>query len=143
MSKYPCAAYHFRVEWGGTRIGFTEISGLSMEHQVIEHRDGSSPEYSTSKMPGMQKFSNIVLKRALTPGDNDFYQWINTIQHNTVERRDLTISLLDEQHEPVMVWKIRNAFPCKISFSDLKANSNEVAMETIELAHEGFRIEML
>lgn len=141
MGTYPLSAYHFNVEWGGTKISFSEVSGLSIENEVIENRDGSSPEYHTTKMPGLRKYSNIVLKRGIVKGDNEFYNWINSIRHNAVERRDIVISLLNENHEPVRVWKVRNAWPCKILMSDLKANGNEVAMETIELAHEGLALE--
>lgn len=136
-NTYPLPIFHFTVEWGGTRIGFAEVSGLSTEAQVIEYRDGSSPEYSTIKMPGLHKYSNITLKRGVVKSDNEFFNWLNTIKLNTVERRDLVVSLLDEQHAPVMVWKIHNAFPVKIEGPQLKASGNEVAIESIELAHEG------
>ena len=63
MAKYPLPKFHFSVDWGGTNIGFTEVSGLDVETEVIEYRQGASPEYSKIKMPGMQKFSTITLKR--------------------------------------------------------------------------------
>lgn len=93
-------------------------------------------------MPGLQKFSNVTLKRGTFESDNEYYAWLNTVQMNKIERRDLVISLLNEQHEPVMVWKIKNAFPVKVQSSDLKADGNEVAIETMELAHEGLVIEL-
>lgn len=139
--NYPLTKFHFLVEWGGTRIGFTEVSGLSVENDVVEYRDGASPEYSKIKMPGMRKFSNITLKRGTFTGDNEFYKWLDTVTLNQVERRDLTISLLNEKHEPVVVWKVRNAFPVKVQSTDLKADGNEVAIEQIDLAHEGLTIE--
>ena len=93
-------------------------------------------------MPGLQKCSNDTLKRGTFESDNEYYAWLNTVQMNKIERRDLVISLLNEQHEPVMVWKIKNAFPVKVQSSDLKADGNEVAIETMELAHEGLVIEL-
>ena len=138
---YPIPKFHFIVNWGGTRIGFSEVSGLNIENKVIEYRDGASPEYSKIKMPGMREFSNITLKRGVFKGDNEFFAWLNTISLNTVERRDLSISLLNEKHEPVIVWKVHNAFPVKIQSTDLKADGNEVAIEQLELAHEGLSIE--
>ncbi|MFK8005444.1 MAG: phage tail protein [Saprospiraceae bacterium] len=141
MAEYPLPKFHFQVEWGGTQIGFTEVSGLEIETEVIEYRQGASPEYSKIRMPGMQKYSNIVLKRGTFQGDNDFYNWFNTTSLNTVERRDLTLSLLNENHEPVVVWKIKNAFPVKVQSTDLKADGNEVAIETLELAHEGLTVQ--
>ncbi len=121
MGQYPLPAYHFHVNWGGVSTGFTEISGLAIESEVIEYREGASPQFSTVKMPGIGKFSNVILKRGIIPNDNDFFNWMNTIQSGQVERRDVTISLLNANHEPVRTWKLRNAWPCKIQTSDLKA----------------------
>lgn len=140
MAEYPLPKFHFNVEWGGNKIGFTEVTGLDQQVEVIEYREGSSPEYSKVKMPGLQKFSNVTLKRGTFNGDKDFYNWLKTINLNTVERRDVTISLLNESHEPVLTWKVRNAFPVKVQASDLKSDGNEVAIETLELAHEGMSI---
>lgn len=141
MATYPIPKFHFRVEWGGTRIGFTEVTGLEVSTDVIEYRDGASPEYSKIKMPGMQKFGNITMKRGTFAHDNEYYNWWNTHALNTVERRDITISLLNETHEPVVVWKVKNAWPVKVQSTDLKGDGNEVAIETIEIAHEGLTIQ--
>lgn len=141
MATYPLPKFHFQVDWGGTRIGFTEVSGLDFSIDPIEYRDGSSPEYHKIKMPGMQKFSNITMKRGIFKSDNEYYTWLNTVQLNTIERRDLTISLLNESHEPVVVWKVKNAWPVKLTSTDLKADGNEVAIESLELAHEGLTIQ--
>lgn len=141
MQQYPLPVFHFRVEWGGTRIGFSEVTGLTQENQAIEYRDGSFLEYSSIKMPGLRKFSNITLKRGVIKADNEFFKWLSTIKLNQVERRDLTISLLDESHNPVMTWKALNAFPVKVEGPQLKASGNEVAIESIELAHEGLSVE--
>lgn len=141
MATYPLSKFHFQVEWGGTKIGFTEISGLDSELEVIEYRQGASPEYSKIKMPGLRKFSNITLKRGMFQGDNEYYDWLNSVQMNTIERRDITISLLNENHEPVVIWKVRNAFPTKVQSTDLKADGNEVAIESMEIVHEGLTIQ--
>lgn len=140
-SSYPMPAYHFVVDWGGTRISFTEVSGLNMAHEVVEYREGGSPVDSSMKIPGLTKFENIVLKRGIVKGDNDFFNWMKTKQNSQIERRNLVIKLLDETHAPVMIWKVRNAFPVKYSGPHLQAHSSEVAMETIEIAHEGIEIE--
>lgn len=141
MANYPLSKFHFQVEWGGTSIGFTEVSGLDFETEAIEYRHGASKEYHKTKMPGMQKFSNITLKRGTFQSDNEFYAWFNTVKLNTIERRDITISLLNENHEPVVVWKVKNAWPVKVQSTDLKADGNEVAIETLELAHEGLVVQ--
>jgi phage tail-like protein len=137
---YPLPKFHFAVEWQGARVGFTEVTGLDMQIEPIEYREGSNKEYSKIKMPGLHKFSNITLKRGSFGGDTDFYAWINTVNLNKIERRDLIISLQNENHEPVFTWKVKNAFPIKVQASDLKADGNEVAIETMELAHEGLNI---
>jgi phage tail-like protein len=138
---YPLPVFHFIVEWGGQRVGFSEVAGLTQENQVIEYRDGSFPEYSSIKMPGLRKFNNVTLKRGIIKSDNDFAKWLLTIKLNTVERRDLVISLLNEEHQPVMVWKIHRAFPVKVEGPALKASGNESAIESIEVAHEGLELQ--
>ncbi len=138
---YPLVKFHFSVDWAGTNIGFTEVSGLDVETELIEYRQGASPEYSKIKMPGMQKFSNITLKRGTFKDDNEFYQWWNTVKLNKIERRDITIKMLNEEHEPVIVWKVKNAFPLKVQSTDLKGDANETAIESMELAHEGLTIQ--
>jgi len=140
-ANYPLVKFHFQVEWGGTKIGFTEVSGLDVETEVVEYRHGASPEYSKVKMPGMQKFSNITLKRGTFKSDNEYFAWWNTVKLNTIERRDITISLLNEEHEPVVTWKVKNAWPTKIQSTDLKADGNEVAIESMEIVHEGLTIQ--
>lgn len=140
MAKYPLPKFHFLVQWGGSKVGFTEVTGLDFQVEPIEYREGSSPEYHKVKMPGMHKYSNITLKRGTFSGDVEFYTWMKTISLTRVERRDITISLLNEEHEPVITWGIKNAFPIKVQASDFKADGNEVAVETLELAHEGLGI---
>ena len=141
MAVYPLPKFHFQVEWGGARLGFTEVSGLTVETEVIEYREGNLLEFHKTKMPGMQKFGNITMKRGTFQGDNDFYLWWNTVALNTIQRRDLIISLLNENHQPVVVWNVKNAWPTKVQSTDLKGDGNEVAIETVEIAHEGLTIQ--
>ncbi|QIE56031.1 phage tail protein [Pikeienuella piscinae] len=133
MEEYPLPKFHFQAEWAGARIGFTEVSGLGVETEVIEYREGVSPEYSKLKIPGMQKYANVTMKRGVFASDNEFFEWWNTVALNKIERRDITISLLDEEHAPVMVWKLKNAWPTKIISTDLKADGNETAIESVEV----------
>lgn len=140
-TEYPQPNIHFQVEWGGTRIGFAEVSGLGMTVEVIEYREGASPEYTPTKMPGRITYDDIVLKRGVFASDNEFFQWIHTVALNAVERRDVTVSLLNENHEPVMVWKVKNAFPARLEGPLLAASGNDVAIETLVLAHEGMTVD--
>lgn len=148
MSDYPLPKFHFQVEWGGTKIGFTEISGLDVETEIIEYRQGASPEYFKTKQPGLTKFSNITMKRGTFQSDNEYYDWWKETKFfqegnstGSKFRRDLTISLLNENHDPIIVWKVKNAFPTKVQTTDLKADGNEIAIESIELVHEGLVIQ--
>lgn len=141
MNNYPLLTCHFIVEWGDTQLSFSEVSGLIIEHDIVEYREASSPEYSSMKMPGLKKSNNIVLKRGIIKGDNSFYEWIKTISLNKVDRRNLTISLLDEEHNPVMTWRVKDAWPVKLEGPILNSGVSEAAIETLELAHEGISIE--
>lgn len=138
---YPLPAYHFQVEWGGTRLGFSEVSGLGAEVQVIEYREGSSPIASPIKVPGLHKYGNVTLRRGIVRNDNEFFDWYKTVKMGTVERRDITISLLDEDHAPVVRWKLARAMPMKIVGPTLDATASEIAIEELVLAHEGLEIE--
>ena len=140
-TMYPIPVFHFRVEWGGTNLDFSEVSGLTVEVKPISYRGGLMPEYSSIKMPGVPEFSDITLKRGVFAGDNEFFQWISTVKLNEVERRNLTISLLNGNHQPVMTWKIKNAWPTKVEGPSLNATGTEVAVESIVLVHEGLTVE--
>src|SRR5690554_4482630 len=145
---YPVPKFHFRVEWGADfRIGFTEVSGLDFETEVIEYREGNSKKYSKTKQPGLTKFSNITLKRGIFEGDFDmFKEWQKTYffqegnETGSKYRRAVSIKLLNENHEPIITWVLENAWPSKVQSTDLKADANEVAIETMELVHEGLTI---
>jgi phage tail-like protein len=137
---YPLPKFHFAVEWGGARLGFTEVTGLDIQIEPIEYREGNSKENLKDVMPGLKKFSHVILKRGSFANDTDFYAWINTVNLNQIERRDLIITLQNENHEPVFTWKVKHAFPVKVQASDLKSDGNEVAIETMEVAHEGLNI---
>jgi phage tail-like protein len=141
MAEYPVPKFHFEVQWGGTRIGFTEVTGLEVTTEKIEYRDGASKEYHKVKMPGMQTFGDLTLKRGIFAADNEFYEWWNSVALNTVERRDITISLLNESHEPVVIWKVKKAWPTKVTSTDLNSSGNETAIETLVLTHEGLTME--
>jgi phage tail-like protein len=148
QGDYPIPKFHFQVEWGdGFRIGFTEVSGLDFETEVIEYREGSSKKYNKSKQPGLTKYSDITLKRGSFEGDFDFFNlWKKSYyfqegnKTGSQYRRTVTIKLLNEEHKPIITWILENAWAKKVQSTDLKADANEVAIETLELAHEGLTI---
>jgi phage tail-like protein len=145
--KYPLPKFHFEVNWGGTRMGFTEVTGLEFETEVIEYREGNSPVYSKFAQPGLHKLTHVTLKRGTVIEDFEFFKlWRETAKFQEsnkikkVFRRDVTIKLLNEEHQPIISWTLTNAWPTKITSTDLKADGNEVAIETMELVHEGLSI---
>lgn len=148
QGDYPIPKFHFQVEWGNDfRIGFTEVSGLDFETEVIEYREGSSKKYNKTKQPGLTKYSDITLKRGTFEGDFDFFNlWKQSYyfqegnKTGSRYRRTVTIKLLNENHEPIITWQLENAWAKKVQSTDLKADANEVAIETMELAHEGLTI---
>lgn len=138
---WPLPKFFFQVQIAGQEVAFQEVSGLDIEAQVIEYRHGNSKEFSTIKMPGIKKSGNVTLKRGVFKGDNTFWDWFNAIKMNTIERKEVVISLLDQEGAPTMVWTLKNAWPTKITGTDLKSDGNEVAVETLEVAHEGITID--
>lgn len=139
---WPLPAFYFKVEISDVEaMSFKEVSGLDSETEIIEYRSGDSPNFSKVKMPGLKKNGNITLKKGIFVSDNRFWNWYNEIQLNTIKRRTVTIKLLDEKGNPTMVWTAINAWPTKISTDGFKSDGNEVAIETLELAHEGITIE--
>jgi phage tail-like protein len=149
MAAFPLPVFRFTVTETAASdpklttdetIGFSEVSGLTQEVQVIEYRDGLTPQRSAMKMPGIQKVTNITLKKGIVKGHNEFYLWLNSVKLNTIVRKDLVISLLDEENNPAMVWNVKQAWPVKVEGPSLKASGNEIAMESIELAHEGLTV---
>jgi phage tail-like protein len=141
QNLWPIPKFYFKIDLDGLGNAFQEASGLNVESTPIEYRNGNSPVFSPVKMPGLKKFGNITLKKGVFVKDNKFWAWFETIKMNTIKRQPMTISLLDESGAPTMVWKLQNAWPTKITGTDLKSTGNEVAVETIEIAHEGMTIE--
>ena len=119
---------------------FQEVSGLDAQSEEIKYRHGDGPEFSTIKMPGMKKMGNVTMRKGTFKSDNKFWDWFNQIKMNTIKRLPVTISLLDETGSPTMVWTLTNAWPTKITGTDLKAEGSEVAIETLEIVHEGLTV---
>ncbi|QOJ22618.1 MAG: phage tail protein [Gammaproteobacteria bacterium] len=137
---WPMPKFYFQVKWDSQVMRFQEVSGLDIQSEEIKYRHGDSPEFSVIKMPGMKKFGNITMKKGVFKGDNKFWDWFKQIKMNTIKRLPVTISLLDEGGKATMVWTLTNAWPTKITGTDLKSEGNEVAIESIEIVHEGLTI---
>jgi phage tail-like protein len=137
---WPLPKFYFSVTIDGKEYPFQEVSGLETETQVLEYRHGNSKQYSTIKMPGIAKVGNITLKKGIFVKDNNFWSWYSKIKLNTIKRITIVIKLLDENGAPTMTWSLQNAWPTKITGTDMKSDGNEVAVESIEFAHEGLVI---
>lgn len=137
-ATWPMPKFRFEVDFGQelTGVTFQEVSGMDVENQIIEYRKSNSPLFSTEKMPGIAKYGNVTMKRGIFVNDSTFWAWHSQITMNTIKRRTVLIKLLDENGNITMQWQLNNAWPTKITSTDLKSDGNEVAVDTIEIAHE-------
>lgn len=138
----PYGNYNFVVELGGGKedAGFSEVVLPAGEIEAIEYREGSDRVSAPRKLPGRVAYPNVVLRRGIA-GRLELFEWWKAIRDGDLQRRDVRITLLDEQRQPVQSWRLRNAWPAKLDGPTLNALGNEVAIETLELAHEGFEVE--
>jgi len=137
----PYPAFNFVVDIDGVAVAsFAEVSGLDSETEVIEYRTGDSKVSSSLKLPGLTKYPNIVLKRGLTR-DLSLWQWRKTVVDGKADRRNGAIVLLDQDRSPALRWIFRNGWPCKWEGPALNAKTSEIAIETLEIAHEGLELE--
>lgn len=140
-ATWPLPKFYFSVNLGDPgQIPFQEVAGLDTESEAITYRAGDNPAFNVIKMPGLIKSGNVTLKKGIFVNDNRFWSWFEQIKLNTIKRQSVVISLLDQTNKPTMVWKLANAFPVKITGTDMKSDGNEVAIETLELAHEKLTI---
>src|SRR5579862_32350 len=136
-SIWPLVKFAFKVMWDGKEIIFQEVSGLNAETTPIEYRGGSSKVYSTVKMPGIQKFGNVTFKKGIFKGDSALWDKFKALKMNTIKRVTIVVNLLDESQAVAATWTLQNAFPIKITGTEMKSDTNEVAIESIDVAHEG------
>jgi phage tail-like protein len=139
---WPLPKFYFSVRFGDddTEAKFQEMSGLDSEGKPIEYRHGNSPVFFPIKMPGLGKVGNVTMRKGIFVGDVKFWAWYNEIKMNTGKRQTVVINLLDETGTPKMAWTLTNAWPTKITGTDLKAEGNEVAIESLELAYETIEV---
>lgn len=138
--KDPFRSFSFKVEIDSvTRAGFRECSGLDASQDPIEYREGTEG-LTARKLPGLNKYSNITLKWGMTD-DAELWDWRKKAMTGKVERRNGSIVLLDETGEEKMRWNFREAWPTKWTGPTFNATGNEVAIETLEIAHEGLELQ--
>lgn len=138
----PYRSFNFQLEIDGVPLGaFSEASGLTADGDSVDYREGTDKRNHVRKLMGLRKSSNITLKRGYTQ-DKSLWQWYGNIVNGQADRRNVTIVLLNEAREPVLRWHAENAWPNKIEGPSLKASGNEVAMESVELVHEGLTLDL-
>ena len=137
----PLPRFKFAVEFGGGSINFQEVILPESEIEIIEYRDGSDPVSSVRKLPGLVKYSNLVLKRGRTKSQ-ELYEWFKEAKQGRVERRDIIVKILNEENEPVAVWKMQDCWPTKYNSSILKAKDSGIVIETLEIATEEVDVEV-
>jgi len=137
---WPLRKFHFQVRVDGDVMSFQEVTGLDAEAQPIEHRAGESQVFSVASIPGLVDYGTVNMKKGVVAKYNSFWKWLEEIKLNTITRKAVTISLLDEEGNPTMVWSLVNAWPKRVTGTDLKSQGNDVAVESIEFVHEGFTV---
>lgn len=132
----PYRVYNFLVEIDGiTRAGFQECSGLESTQDPVEYREGHEG-LTVRKLPGLVTYSNITLQRGITD-DAELWEWRQKAANGAVERRNFSVVLLDDQHEEKARWNFREGWPTKWTGPSFNATGTEVAIENLEIAHEG------
>ncbi len=139
-APYPLLAFRYAVNVKGADAGFSEVTGLTLEYEIVRYRHGFSKQLGEQKMPGRPKVTEVTLKKGIFASDNAFYEWIMT-NHNKLERQNVVIKLLDETFSPKMTWTLLKAWPSKIEGPSFKGDGNEVAVESLTLAYEEMKID--
>ncbi len=133
----PYRNFRFRLEVDGLDAGsFSEVSGFDATFDVVEYRAGDDPVITPTKLPGLIKYGNITLKWGSSE-NMVLYDWLIDITEGTIEKKTVTLTALDEEGNSAASWRCINAWPVKYTAPDFNGTSSEVAVETIELAHEG------
>lgn len=137
LEQYPYKNYRFKVEIEGTMVaGFNEVTGFDATIDVIEYREGDATINTPRKQPGLVKYSNITFKRGVID-EIEFFSWVEESFNGNLTRKTIVINLYDDADEVVASWQLVNAWPAKYTGPDLNGLGAEVAIESIEFAHEG------
>lgn len=135
----PLGGFNFLIETGGLlSAGFSECTGLNSETDPIDYREGNE-DITVRKLPGLKKFANVTLKRGVAIGQ-DFFEWRKSVMDGNIDRRDISIILLDEMRTEQVRYNLTNAWPAKWTGPELKASANEIAVESLEIVYEGVSI---
>ena len=135
----PYGAFNFLVEIAGLEVaGFSEVGGLESETDIIEYRSGDD-RGSLRKLPGLTKYQNLTLKRGYA-ASHELWEWRQSIVDGQVDRRAVSIVLLDHARDEVARWNLFEAWPCRWEGPHLDAETSAVAIETLEIAYEDIEL---
>lgn len=148
-AEFPLPVYNYRVslmsEGNIEAMGFSEVTGLSIEHDTVTYRHGMSFILGHKIIPGMQKPLNITLKRGVLTNSPQLLDWISNtyslVSAMTGTKRDIVVELCDESATPLIRWTVQDAMPVKLEAPAFDANSNEIAIEQLELIAHGLRVD--
>jgi phage tail-like protein len=146
-ASYPLPVYNYKVEIDGVAVAFSEVSGLSISHETTTYKESPTASGQIGPtilyMPAQRSGVNITLRKGLVRGDSiaTLYNWISTIRINQIQKKDIYVRLMDEAGNAVVSWKVLNAFPTKLDAPSFDANSNDVAVESMELMADRVTIE--
>ena len=137
MATYPFVKFRYKVDIKGIGVaGFSEVSGFDASIEVVEYRNGNEKPATPAKLPGLRKYSNVTLKWGATDS-KAVYGWMAAWLEKAGERKDVTVTLLDDEEKELATWTITAAWPVKYTAPEFNSTSNEVAIEQLEIAHEG------
>jgi phage tail-like protein len=138
-TKYPLAAYNFRVTVGAAVMSFTEVQGLVREYQTLTYKHGLSYwEGESITRFRYDKYVQVTLKKGVMVGATQLYEWMES-----VDKKNLSVSLCDEDGAAVVIWQIKKAIIVKLEAPSLQASGNEAAIETLTLMASGISVEHL
>ena len=136
MASTPYGKFRYKVEIDGLEAGgFFFVSGFDASIDVIEYREGDMVQ-TPMKLPGLKKYGNITLKKGVADS-MVMYEWMIAGVEGEVERKTITITILDETETATASWQVINAWPAKYTAPDFSATTSDVAIESLEIAHEG------
>ena len=146
-TDYPLPVYNYRVEIAGESVAFSEVSGLGMSYETTTYKESptesGAPGPRTMHMPAQTTPPQITLRKGLVRAVSirTLYDWLKTTQINQIEKKDIFVRLCDENGDPVISWKVANAFPTKLDAPSFDASSNDAAIDTMELMADAVTIE--
>jgi phage tail-like protein len=142
-ASYPLPVYNYRVTVGSSTMGFSEVSGLSANYEPVTYKHGLSFVMGVNIIPGMPQPVKLTLKRGIASGKDFFAAWMEKVYADPFKdaTQDILIDLCDEAGKVVVRWKVKGALPVKLDAPSFTANSNEVAIETLELVAHSLQVD--